>query len=115
MTNDMSGSETRESAAKSSWPRRDDVKFEFGFGVPLGAMSAHPAFHSSWDMVLYNPVDIPVIVASSTTGQTWILDPSVVKGHSTGQKKPALMFVMRHITKTTDQTKGREDDDENEF
>lgn len=50
MTNDMkTGSEPRDSG-KSSWPRRDDVKFEFGFGVPLGAMSAHPAFHSAWDL-----------------------------------------------------------------
>ncbi|XP_072939868.1 uncharacterized protein [Epargyreus clarus] len=34
-----------------SWLRRaDDVKIEFGFGMPLGAMSAHPAFHSAWDL-----------------------------------------------------------------
>ncbi|KAG6453606.1 katanin p60 ATPase-containing subunit A1 isoform X2 [Manduca sexta] len=53
MTNDMrSGTaEPRESTARGSWPRRaDDVKIEFGFGVPLGAMSAHPAFHSAWDI-----------------------------------------------------------------
>ncbi|CAH0725377.1 unnamed protein product, partial [Brenthis ino] len=34
-----------------SWYRREnDVKIEFGFGVPLGAMSAHPVFHSAWDI-----------------------------------------------------------------
>ncbi|XP_047022209.1 katanin p60 ATPase-containing subunit A1-like [Helicoverpa zea] len=53
MTNDSkAGSEPpRESTAKGSWSRKpNDVKFEFGFGVPLGAMSAHPAFHSAWDL-----------------------------------------------------------------
>lgn len=52
MTNDTkaNASEPRE-GARSSWPRRpDDVKIEFEFGVPLGAMSAHPAFHSAWDL-----------------------------------------------------------------
>ncbi|XP_063619606.1 katanin p60 ATPase-containing subunit A1-like isoform X1 [Cydia splendana] len=49
MTNDDKGSEAKES--RGSWPRRsEDVKIEFGFGVPLGAMGAHPAFHSAWDI-----------------------------------------------------------------
>lgn len=51
MTNDKrTNSEPRESTAKGWTRRHDDVKFEFGFGVPLGAMSAHPAFHSAWDL-----------------------------------------------------------------
>ncbi|CAH0407494.1 unnamed protein product [Chilo suppressalis] len=54
MTNDTAsgGTEARESTARGPWPRRagDAVKIEFGFGVPLGAMSAHPAFHSAWDL-----------------------------------------------------------------
>ncbi|KAM3967275.1 katanin p60 ATPase-containing subunit A1 [Aphomia sociella] len=53
MTNDTKtgGAEPRESA-RGSWPKRSDdaVKIEFGFGVPLGAMAAHPAFHSAWDL-----------------------------------------------------------------
>ncbi|XP_059049690.1 katanin p60 ATPase-containing subunit A1-like isoform X2 [Achroia grisella] len=54
MTNDTktgNGSEPRENV-HGSWPRRSDdaVKIEFGFGVPLGAMAAHPAFHSAWDL-----------------------------------------------------------------
>ncbi|XP_041970738.1 uncharacterized protein LOC121727126 [Aricia agestis] len=37
--------------ASRSWFRKsDDVKIEIGFGVPLGAMSAHPVFHSAWDI-----------------------------------------------------------------
>lgn len=44
MTNDTPHSE-------SFLPRRgDDMKIEFGFGVPLGAMSAHPVFRSAWDI-----------------------------------------------------------------
>ncbi|CAG9134643.1 unnamed protein product [Plutella xylostella] len=40
-----------DSLGRGSWPRKaDNVKIEFGFGVPLGAMAAHPAFHSAWDM-----------------------------------------------------------------
>ncbi|XP_073943290.1 katanin p60 ATPase-containing subunit A1-like isoform X4 [Choristoneura fumiferana] len=54
MTNDgkAGGSEAKEAGeARGSWPRRsEDVKIEFGFGVPLGAMGAHPAFHSAWDI-----------------------------------------------------------------
>lgn len=44
--------EAREApAARGSWTRKaDDVKIEFGFGVPLGAMASHPAFHSAWDI-----------------------------------------------------------------
>ncbi|XP_028036200.1 katanin p60 ATPase-containing subunit A-like 1 isoform X1 [Bombyx mandarina] len=49
MTNDLKAS-TSEKEARGSWPRRDDLKIEFGFGMPLGAMSAHPAFHSAWDI-----------------------------------------------------------------
>lgn len=37
-------------SGRGSWPRRDNVKIEFGFGVPLGAMAAHPAFHSAWEV-----------------------------------------------------------------
>ncbi|CAG5041337.1 unnamed protein product [Parnassius apollo] len=51
MTNDTThgSNETRET--RGSWLRTsDDVKIEFGFGMPLGAMSAHPAFHSAWDL-----------------------------------------------------------------
>ncbi|GBP60816.1 hypothetical protein EVAR_85077_1 [Eumeta japonica] len=33
-----------------SWSRPNDVKIELQFGVPLGAMGAHPAFHSAWDL-----------------------------------------------------------------
>lgn len=41
---------TSGATGRGSWPRRDNVKIEFGFGVPLGAMAAHPAFHSAWDV-----------------------------------------------------------------
>ncbi|KAL0833013.1 hypothetical protein ABMA28_001133 [Loxostege sticticalis] len=54
MTNDTApgASEAREGTARGSWARRGDekMKIEFGFGVPLGAMAAHPAFHSAWDL-----------------------------------------------------------------
>ncbi|XP_049869838.1 katanin p60 ATPase-containing subunit A1-like [Pectinophora gossypiella] len=51
MTNDSKGGGAEAREPRGSWPRRsDDVKIEFGFGVPLGSMSAHPAFHSAWDI-----------------------------------------------------------------
>lgn len=51
MTNDLKSGNNREGTARSSWSRRaDDVKIEFGFGMPLGSMSAHPVFHSAWDL-----------------------------------------------------------------
>ncbi|KAJ0178643.1 hypothetical protein K1T71_005418 [Dendrolimus kikuchii] len=51
MTNDLKSGNNREGTARGSWSRRpDDVKIEFGFGMPLGSMSAHPAFHSAWDI-----------------------------------------------------------------
>lgn len=50
MTNDKPPEHT-EGASRGSWPRRaEDVKIEIGFGVPLGAMSAHPVFRSAWDI-----------------------------------------------------------------
>lgn len=51
MANDLRTGNDREGTARGSWARRpDDVKFEFGFGMPLGSMSAHPAFQSAWDI-----------------------------------------------------------------
>lgn len=49
MSNDMKSASMDLNGSR--WCRRDnDVKIEFGFGVPLGAMSAHPVFHSAWDI-----------------------------------------------------------------
>ncbi|XP_053603490.1 katanin p60 ATPase-containing subunit A1-like isoform X3 [Plodia interpunctella] len=55
MTNDSNGGvaepQGRREENSGSWQKKDnDVKIEFGFGVPLGAMGAHPAFHSAWDL-----------------------------------------------------------------
>ncbi|XP_039749665.1 katanin p60 ATPase-containing subunit A1-like isoform X1 [Pararge aegeria] len=50
MSNDMK-SASMDLGGSRSWCRSEnDVKIEFGFGVPLGAMSAHPVFHSAWDI-----------------------------------------------------------------
>ncbi|KAI5646488.1 cysteine-rich secretory protein family domain-containing protein [Phthorimaea operculella] len=51
MTNDSKGGGASEGEApRASKRANDDFKIEIGFGVPLGAMSAHPAFHSAWDI-----------------------------------------------------------------
>ncbi|KAJ2952237.1 hypothetical protein O0L34_g4513 [Tuta absoluta] len=51
MTNDSKGGGATEGEApRASRRANDDVKIEIGFGMPLGAMSAHPAFHSAWDI-----------------------------------------------------------------
>ncbi|XP_068631226.1 katanin p60 ATPase-containing subunit A1-like [Battus philenor] len=51
MTNDASHGSTEARENRGAWLRKsDDVKIEFGFGMPLGTMSAHPAFHSAWDI-----------------------------------------------------------------
>ncbi|CAH2070926.1 unnamed protein product, partial [Iphiclides podalirius] len=51
MTNDTAHGTTEARESRGTWLRRsDDVKIEFGFGMPLGSMSAHPAFHSAWDL-----------------------------------------------------------------
>ncbi|XP_046963120.1 katanin p60 ATPase-containing subunit A1-like isoform X1 [Vanessa cardui] len=50
MSNDMKSASMDINGSRSWCRRENDVKIEFGFGVPLGAMSAHPVFHSAWDI-----------------------------------------------------------------
>ncbi|CAH4038222.1 unnamed protein product [Pieris brassicae] len=50
MSNDAQSTKMDAGSSRSWFRSADDVKIEFGFGVPLGAMSAHPAFHSTWDV-----------------------------------------------------------------
>ncbi|CAK1546262.1 unnamed protein product [Leptosia nina] len=50
MSNDTKSASLNANSSRSWFRSADDVKIEIGFGVPLGAMSAHPAFHSAWDV-----------------------------------------------------------------
>ncbi|CAG4916688.1 unnamed protein product [Colias eurytheme] len=50
MSDDTKSASMNASSSRSWFRAADDVKIEFGFGVPLGAMSAHPTFHSAWDI-----------------------------------------------------------------
>ncbi|VVC95713.1 unnamed protein product [Leptidea sinapis] len=52
MSNDTEPGSMNANTSRSWFRSGDDrdVKIEFGFGVPLGAMSSHPTFHSAWDL-----------------------------------------------------------------
>lgn len=50
MSQDMKSASMDLNSSRSWCRRENDVKIELGFNVPLGAMSAHPVFHSSWDI-----------------------------------------------------------------